>query len=83
MTKAQIEASLNFSAETLAQAEETRQRMEKKHTPTVYHCKTRTEATDRANLYYIASPTARRIETTAQSIRIYGKKPAPLAVFEF
>jgi hypothetical protein len=57
--------------------------MEKKHTPTVYHCKTRTEATDRANLYYIASPTARRIETTAQSIRIYGKKPAPLAVFEF
>lgn len=57
--------------------------MEKKHTPTVYHCKTRTEATDRANLYYIASPTARRIETTAQDIRIYGKKPAPLAVFEF
>lgn len=57
--------------------------MEKKHTPTVYHCKTRTEATDRANLYYIASPTARRIETNAQDIRIYGKKPAPLAVFQF
>ena len=57
--------------------------MEKKHSPTVYHCKTYTEATDSANLYYIASPTARRIETTAQEIRIYGKKPAPLAVFQF
>lgn len=57
--------------------------MEKKHTPTVYHCKTRTEATDRANLYYIASPTARRIETTAQDIRIFGKKADPLAVFQF
>ena len=57
--------------------------MEKKHTPTVYYCKTRTEATDRANLYYIASPTARRIETNARDIRIYGRKPAPLAVFEF
>lgn len=57
--------------------------MEKKHTPTVYHCKTRTEATDRANLYYIASPTARRIETTAQDIRIYGRKADPLAVFQF
>lgn len=57
--------------------------MEKKHTPTVYYCKTRTEATDRANLYYIASPTARRIETTAQDIRIFGKKADPLAVFVF
>lgn len=57
--------------------------MEKKHTPTVYHCKTRTEATDRANLYYIASPTARRIETTARDIRIYGRKADPLAVFQF
>lgn len=52
---------------------------------TVYHCKGRTEATDKANLYYIASPTARRIETDneAHKIKIYGKKPAPLAVFEF
>ena len=57
--------------------------MEKKHTPTVYYCKTRTEATDRANLYYIASPTARRIETTARDIRIYGRKADPLAVFQF
>lgn len=57
--------------------------MEKKHTPTVYYCKTRTEATDRANLYYIASPTARRIETTAQDIRIFGRKADPLAVFRY
>lgn len=52
---------------------------------TVYHCKSRTEATDRANLYYIASPTASKIETdnTAHEVRIFGKKPAPLAVFMF
>lgn len=50
---------------------------------TVYHCKGRTEATDRANLYYIASPTARRIETTAQDIRIFGRKADPLAIFQF
>ena len=54
-----------------------------KNRVTTYYCKTRTEATDRANLYYIASPTARRIETTAQDIRIFGKKPEPLAVFQF
>ena len=59
--------------------------MEKKHTPTVYHSTGRTDATDKANLYYIASPTARRIETDNEGhkIRIYGRKPAPLAVFEF
>ena len=52
---------------------------------TVYWCKTRTEANDRANLYYIASPTARRMETdnTTKEIRIFGRKPAPLAVFRF
>ena len=56
-----------------------------KNKVTTYHCKTRTEATDRANLYYIASPTPRRIETDNEThkIKIYGKKPAPLAVFEF
>lgn len=56
-----------------------------KNKVTTYHCKTRTEATDRANLYYIASPTARRIETDNEThkIKIYGRKPAPLAVFEF
>jgi len=52
---------------------------------TVYHCKSRTEATDRANLYYIASPTARRIERNQEErrIKIYGKKPAPLAEFAY
>ena len=54
-----------------------------KNRVSIYHCQGRTEATDRANLYYIASPTARRIETNARDIRIYGRKPAPLAVFEF
>ena len=55
-----------------------------KHTTTFY-CKTSTEATDRANLYYIASPTARRIETdhTARQIAIYGKNPSPLAIFTY
>ncbi len=52
---------------------------------TVYYCKTLTEATDRSNLYYISSPTARRIETdnATKEIRIFGKSPAPLAVFRF
>jgi hypothetical protein len=56
-----------------------------KNKVTRYHCTGRTDATDKANLYYIASPTARRIETdnTAREIRIFGKSPAPLAVFEF
>lgn len=52
---------------------------------TVFWCKTRTEATDRSNLYYIASPTANRIETdnAIKEIRIFGKSPAPLAVFRY
>ncbi len=52
---------------------------------TIFHCKTSTEATDRANLWYIASPTARRIERKQEDkrIEIYGKKPAPLAVFTY
>lgn len=56
-----------------------------KNKVTIYHCTGRTDATDKANLYYIASPTARRIETDNEGhkIRIYGRKPAPLAVFEF
>lgn len=53
--------------------------------PTIYHCKGSTEAQDRANLYYIASPTARKIETDhkAHEVRIFGRKPEPLAVFTF
>lgn len=44
-----------------------------------------TEATDRSNLYYIASPTARRIETdtTTKEIRIFAKTDKPLAVFRY
>ena len=53
--------------------------------PNIYKCKSYTDATDRANLYYIASPTARRIERDKdeRSIKIYGKKPAPLAEFVY
>lgn len=56
-----------------------------KNKATIYHCTGRTDATDKANLYYIASPTARRIETDNEGhkIKIYGRKPAPLAVFMF
>ena len=52
---------------------------------TTYYCKSRTEATDRSNLYYIASPTARRIETdtTTKEIRIFAKTDKPLAVFRY
>ena len=53
--------------------------------PNVYRCKSYTDATDKANLYYIASPTARRIETDKDSkrIKIYGKKPTPIAEFAY
>ena len=56
-----------------------------KNKVTIYHCTGYTDATDKANLYYIASPTARRIETDNEGhkIKIYGRKPAPLAVLEF
>lgn len=57
--------------------------MEKKHTPTVYYCKTRTEATDRANLYYIASPTARGLQTDKDKITVTGRNGNVLAIFEF
>ena len=52
---------------------------------TQYHCTSITDATDKSNLYYIASPTARRIEkdTTARIIRVFGKKPQPLATFTY
>ena len=46
-----------------------------KNKVTVFWCNTKTEATDRANLYYIASPTARKMETdnTTKEIRIFAK----------
>jgi hypothetical protein len=55
-----------------------------KNKVTVYWCKTRTEARDRANLYYIASPTARTIkeEKPARRIVIESKK-GPQAVFQY
>lgn len=51
----------------------------------VYWCKSITEATDKSNLYYIASPTARRIENdhAVREIRIFAKKPQPIAVFRY
>lgn len=53
--------------------------------PNVYRCNSYIDATDKANLYYIASPTARRIEQSQEErrIKIYGKKPAPLAEFAY
>ena len=48
-----------------------------------YHCHTVTEATDRANLYYIASPTARGMQTDKDKITVTGRNGNPLAVFLF
>lgn len=52
---------------------------------TVFWCKTHTEATDRANLYYIASPTATGIteDKTARQIQVTNRKGNPLAVFQY
>ena len=50
---------------------------------TVYHCTGRTDAIDRSNLYYIASPTATNIQTEPDKITVTGKKGNPLAVFLF
>lgn len=52
-----------------------------KNKVTTYHCKTHTEATDSANLYYIASPTARGIQTEKDKITVTGRYGKPLAVF--
>ena len=52
---------------------------------TVFWCTSRTEAHDKSDLYYISSPTARRIEDDKQvrEIRIYAKTDTPLAVFRY
>lgn len=50
---------------------------------TVYKCQGRTDATDRANLYYIASPTARGMQTDRDKITVTGRNGKPLAVFIF
>lgn len=52
-----------------------------KNRVTTYHCKTYTEATDSANLYYIASPTARGMQTEKDKITVTGRNGKPLAVF--
>lgn len=56
-----------------------------KNKVTVFWCTSRTEAHDNSDLYYISSPTARRIEDDkeAREIRIYAKTDAPLAVFRY
>ena len=56
-----------------------------KHHPTKYQCKTLTEATDRANLWYIASPAAAGIETDhgAKVIKVTSRKGATLATFQY
>ena len=54
-----------------------------KNKVTVYKCQGRTDATDRANLYYIASPTARGLQTDKDKITITGRNGRPLAVFLF
>lgn len=48
-----------------------------------YYCTGRTEATDRANLYYIASPTARGMQTDKDKITVTGRNGKPLAIFLF
>lgn len=50
---------------------------------TVYRCTGRTEATDKANLYYIASPTARGIQADKNKITVTGRNGNPIAVFLF
>lgn len=52
-----------------------------KNKVTTYHCTGRTDATDKANLYYIASPTATGIQTDTDKITVTGKKGNPLAIF--
>ena len=56
-----------------------------KNKVTVFWCKSYTEANDKSNLYYIASPTARRIENdkAVKEIRIFAKSEKPLAVFRY
>ena len=52
---------------------------------TIYRCKTITEATDRSNLFYIATTAAAGIQkdTTGRQITVTGRKGNPLAVFTY
>ena len=52
---------------------------------TIYRCTSSTDATDRANLYYIASPSASRMQrdTESRQITISSRAGKPLAVFQY
>lgn len=54
-----------------------------KNKVTTYYCTGRTEATDLANLYYIASPTARGLQTDhgKREITVTNRHGNPLAIF--
>ena len=54
-----------------------------KNKVTIYKCQGRTDATDRANLYYIASPTARGMQADRDKITVTGRNGKPLAIFLF
>ena len=48
---------------------------------TTYYCKTRTEAIDRSNLYYISSPTAAGIQASPEAIKVTTREGRALAIF--
>ena len=52
---------------------------------TIYRCTSSTDATDRANLYYIASPTAAGMQRDPQArqITVTNKKGKALALFAY
>lgn len=50
-------------------------------TATRFYCTSRTEATDRANLYYIASPKAARIIKAPEGIQVTTRDGRALAIF--
>ena len=52
---------------------------------TRFYCTSITDATDRSNLYYIASPSATGItkDATKKQITVTGKKGNPLAIFAY
>lgn len=52
-----------------------------KNRVTTYYCKSRTEATDRSNLYYIASPKAAGIQASPEAIKVTTRDGRALAVF--
>lgn len=53
--------------------------------PIIYHCKGLTEATDRANLYYINVSAARGLkrDQDARTITATDRKGQPIAIFNY